>query len=57
MGSRALIKDQVHTLSRKNPSTGRVERISFTGDLRTKPQGWQVVKYVGPAMGTQSGTC
>lgn len=56
MGSRALVKDQAHTISRKNPRTGLTERISFVGDLRTKPSGWRVEKYLGPAMRAESGT-
>jgi len=56
MGNRALVKDQVHTISRKNPRTGFTERISFVGDLRTKPSGWRVEKYLGPAMRAESGT-
>lgn len=57
MGNRALVKDQVHTIVRKNPRTGHTERIRFVGDLRTKPTGWRVEKFLGRGMGAESGTC
>lgn len=56
MGKRALVKDEVHLISRKDPRTGRTERIQFLGDLRLKPTGWRVEKYLGPSMGAESGT-
>lgn len=58
MGAKALVKDEVHTLVRKNPRTGSVDRTTFVGSLKNKPAGWMVDKRVAPsrAMAAESGT-
>ena len=56
MANRALVKDQVHRIFRKNPATGQIERTTFVGSLRQKPKGWKVDRYLGPAMAAQEGT-
>lgn len=33
-----------YLLERKNPKTGFIERIVYTGSLKLKPKGWKVVK-------------
>lgn len=57
MGSKALVKDEVHTLIRKNPRTGQIERTTYVGAIKNKPAGWMVDKRVAPsrAMACESG--
>lgn len=47
--SKALVKDVVHMLCRRNPTTGYLERIHFVGSLRHKPNGWKVDTAVKPS--------
>jgi len=58
MGTKALVMDVVHTLVRKNPTTGSTERTTYVGALRNKPHGWRVDTTVPPrrAMACESGT-
>jgi hypothetical protein len=37
-------KMPVYTLQRKNPKTGYLETVQYTGSLRNKPKGYSVVK-------------
>lgn len=47
----ALVADQVWLIERIKPNhLGFYERCSFVGSLRTKPKGWRVIRYLGPAM-------
>ena len=57
MGSKALVKNEGHTLIRKNRRTGQVERTTYVGALKNKPTGWMVDKRTAPtsAMGAESG--
>ena len=58
MSAKALVKDVVHTLVRKNPVTGQSQRTTYVGSLRHKPAGWHVDRSVRPAaaMAAESGT-
>ncbi len=44
MSSKALVKNIVTTLYRKNPHTGYIESVEFVGTLKLKPKGWTVRK-------------
>ncbi len=33
-----------YTLMRRCPRTGYIERITYTGPLRSKPAGWRIEK-------------
>jgi hypothetical protein len=35
---------------------GQRERIQFLGRARDKPKGWRIIRYLGPAMGSEAGT-
>jgi len=46
MGARSTVPSTKYLIERRDPKTGHVERITFTGRLRDKPKGWKVVKKV-----------
>lgn len=35
---------KIHVISRKNPHTGFIETINYTGPIRNKPKGWKVIR-------------
>jgi hypothetical protein len=42
MSKKAIVKDMVTVIERRNPTTGYIERVNFLGSLRDKPKGWRV---------------
>lgn len=51
----ALVADQVWLIESTNRH-GQRERIQFLGRARDKPKGWRIIRYLGPAMGSDGGT-
>ena len=35
---------KIYTIQRKNPITGFKETINYTGNIKSKPKGWKVIK-------------
>lgn len=44
--SRRATTSQEHTLERRCPRTGFMERVQFIGSLRNKPKGWRTLRNV-----------
>lgn len=44
MSSKATASSKQYLITRKNPATGFIEPVVYTGSLRHKPAGWAVVR-------------
>ncbi len=44
MSARATVSGREYLLTRKNPRTGYIETIIYTGARAHKPEGWSIVR-------------